>query len=79
MIVGGAGIAAVGIGGILGIAALSQTNGNGMPAAVTLVTGGLLTAGGAALYFTAPSASSRVGVSPSIGPNAQGIQVFGTF
>lgn len=52
---------------------------------ISFIAGGVLAAGGAVLYFTAPSTTSaastgsRVGVSPVVGPAGAGLSVAGAF
>ncbi len=46
---------------------------------VMFVVGGVLVAGGVALYFTAPSGSSSVAIAPRVGPGEAGVGLHATF
>jgi hypothetical protein len=105
LVVGGTGIAVLGVGGVVGIVAkktydnaLGSDCRGGVPSAcnssgvsggqsahtlatvatAAFVTGGVLLAGGAAIYFTAPK-GSHVGVAPSVGPTGAGVLLRGVW
>ncbi|MBX3206557.1 MAG: hypothetical protein KF764_15905 [Labilithrix sp.] len=62
-----------------GVAAGEDGTTFGTVSTVAFIAGGALLAGGAVLYFTAPDASSRVGLAPSVGPSRGGLALHGTF
>lgn len=95
LVIGGAGVVGLVLGGVFGVLAKSAYDGAGCPACtgptvpqaaydratvstIAFLAGGVLTVGGAVLYFTAPKAGS-VGVAPSVGTSAAGLNVTGAW
>ncbi|HTQ47283.1 MAG TPA: hypothetical protein VMI75_31220 [Polyangiaceae bacterium] len=96
LIVGGVGIAGLAVGSVFGLMASSEwsqaqkdgdeskkntADSQATISTIGFIAGGVLVAGGAILWLTAPSASSSttVGLAPSVGPGGGGALLRGTF
>ncbi len=96
LVVGGVGIAGLAVGGVFGLMASSEwsqaqkdgkesekstADSQATVSTIAFIAGGVLVAGGAILWLTAPSASSSttVGLVPSVTPGGGGALLRGTF